>query len=186
MVSVAEKGEVTMNDRPYPIEFCGNCGVGQRTKEDNPCFCDYWSPGVDTDRRCNSWTPAHFLHYERVVYICSPCRGQKLEPIDETLAENLRKAKAFCAAAIASHAIPICPHYYLCELLDERHPSDRNVGREIGIELLKRCDEIWVFGQPSDGMLAEIEEAKSLRLPIVEIPQSAINRILEKENENNG
>lgn len=56
----------------------------------------------------------------------------------------------------------------------------------MGIELLKKCDEIWVFGEPSEGMRAEIEEARSLRLPVVEIPQSAINRILEKENDNNG
>lgn len=141
--------------RPYPIEFCGNCGIGQRNKEENPCFCDYYSPGIGTDNRCTSWTPAHFLHYERVVYICSPMKGN--------IAENVRKAQAFCAAAIASHA-----------------------GIEMGIELLKKCDEIWVFGEPSEGMRAEIEEAKSLRLPVVTVPQSAINKILKKENESNG
>ena len=101
------------------------------------------------------------------------------------IAENVRKAQAFCAAAIASHAIPVCPHYFFSKLLDERYPADRNLGIEMGIELLKKCDEIWVFGEPSEGMRAEIEEARSLRLPVVEIPQSAINRIL-KENENNG
>lgn len=56
----------------------------------------------------------------------------------------------------------------------------------MGIELLKKCDEIWVFGEPSEGMRAEIEEAKSLRLPVVTVPQSAINKILKKENESNG
>lgn len=56
----------------------------------------------------------------------------------------------------------------------------------MGMELLRRCDEIWVFGEPSEGMRDEIEEAKSLRLPIVEIPQSVINQIIKKENENNG
>lgn len=164
--------------RPYPIEFCGNCGIGQRNKEENPCFCDYYSPGIGTDRRCTSWTPAHFLHYERVVYICSPMKGN--------VAENVRKAQAFCAAAIASHAIPVCPHYFFSELLDERYPADRNLGMEMGIELLKKCDEIWVFGEPSEGMRAEIEEANSLRLPVVTVPQSAINKILKKENESNG
>lgn len=170
--------------KTYPIEFCGNCGIGQRTKEDNPAFCDYYSPGSVS--RCASWTAAHYLHYERIVYICSPMRGNKLGPTKETIERNLQRAKAFCAAAIASHAIPICPHLYLSPFLDEITPSGRNIGREMGMELLRRCDEIWVFGEPSEGMRDEIEEAKSLRLPIVEIPQSVINQIIKKENENNG
>lgn len=115
--------------------------------------------------------------------------GLHLQPHERqkgNIAENVRKAQAFCAAAIASHAIPVCPHYFFSKLLDERYPADRNLGIEMGIELLKKCDEIWVFGEPSEGMRAEIEEAKSLRLPVVTVPQSAINKILKKENESNG
>lgn len=54
----------------------------------------------------------------------------------------------------------------------------------MGIELLRRCDEIWVFGEPSEGMRAEIEEAKSLQLPIVEIPQNIIDQIIKEEKDN--
>lgn len=88
------------------------------------------------------------------------------------------------AAAIASHAIPICPHLYLSTLLDETTIGGRNIGREMGIELLRRCDEIWVFGEPSEGMRAEIEEAKSLQLPIVEIPQNIIDQIIKEDKDN--
>lgn len=171
-----------MKEKTYPIQFCGNCGIGQKTKEDNPCYCDYYSPSETN--RCCSWTVGHFLHTERVVYICSPMRGTELGPADEIIKSNLRKAKAFCEAAVQSHAIPICPHLYFSIFLDDRNPSQRSIGMEMAIELLKKCDEIWVFGEPSEGMKAEIEEAKSLCLPVIYVAQETINTILKKENNN--
>ncbi|PLX27245.1 hypothetical protein C0583_04385 [Candidatus Parcubacteria bacterium] len=40
---------------------------------------------------------------------------------------------------------------------------DRNLVREGNNNLVKRADELWVFGAVSDGVLAEIELAKSLK-----------------------
>ena len=33
-------------------------------------------------------------------------------------------------------------------------------------QVLKLCDEVWVFGDPSPGMKREIEEAKRLNKPV--------------------
>jgi len=38
--------------------------------------------------------------------------------------------------------------------------TDRNLVREGNNNLVKRCDEVWVFGAVSDGVLAEIKIAK--------------------------
>lgn len=43
---------------------------------------------------------------------------------------------------------------------------DRNVIRNANNNLLMRCDELWVFGSISDGVLAEIKIAKEKNLMI--------------------
>ncbi len=43
---------------------------------------------------------------------------------------------------------------------------DRDLVREANNNLVKRCDEIWVFGPVSDGVLAEIKIAKEMNKPI--------------------
>lgn len=173
----------------YPIEFCGNCGTGQASLYMNPCTCDYYSPGEE--KRCNSWKPGHFIQTERVVYICSPCRPRFAGDMGrEELQENLRNAEAYCLAAAHSHAIPIAPHLLFTRFLDEMTPSDRNLGREMGMELLKRCDEVWVFGERvTEGMWDEIAAAKRMGKPIVRVPQDKADEIAaeyKKGDQDNG
>lgn len=166
----------------YPIEFCGNCGVGHKTKEDNPYFCIFYSPeGEKAGRRCVDWTPAHNLHHERVVYICSPMRPHCAGEIGrQQIQKNLRRAAAYCRAAVASYAIPICPHLYFSAFLEDMNPSDRNIGMEMGVAILKRCDELWVFGDHiSEGMKAEIELAQKQKMPIIKISQEQVNEIIK-------
>jgi len=43
---------------------------------------------------------------------------------------------------------------------------DRNLVREGNNNLLKRSDELWVFGKISDGVLVEIKIAKEMNKPI--------------------
>lgn len=43
---------------------------------------------------------------------------------------------------------------------------ERDIVRSANNTLLKRSDELWVFGDISDGVLAEIKMAKSLNMPI--------------------
>jgi len=61
-------------------------------------------------------------------------------------------------------AVPLNPFnlfgYYLYELVD------RNKVRNGNNNIMKRCDELWVFGEIADGVLAEIKMFKTLGKPI--------------------
>ena len=43
---------------------------------------------------------------------------------------------------------------------------NRDICREANNNLLKRADEVWVFGEVSNGVLAEIKIAKKMKKPI--------------------
>lgn len=57
--------------------------------------------------------------------------------------------------------VPIAPHIYFTQFLDDTNPTERALGMEAGLALLDMCDEIWVYGlkNPSAGMQAEIDYA---------------------------
>lgn len=99
---------------------------------------------------------------KRFIYICSPLRGD--------VEKNITKAQGYCreAARLFPDVIPIAPHVYCTQFLDDTNPDERAVGMELGISLLDICDEIWVYGldNPSEGMRAEIEYAEENGIPI--------------------
>lgn len=90
---------------------------------------------------------------KKLVYICSPCRGE--------VEKNIIKAQGYCREAVElfPDVIPIAPHVYFTQFLNELEPAERAEGMEMGIALLDMCSEIWVYGMdnPSEGMKAEIE-----------------------------
>ena len=61
---------------------------------------------------------------------------------------------------------------------------DRDVVREGNNNLVKRCDEIWVFGAVSNGVLAEVqianEQGKPVRYFAIEKPHNIIESTKEK------
>lgn len=92
---------------------------------------------------------------KRLVYICSPCRGD--------YKKNIRDALGYCKIVMKNYpdVIPIAPHVYFTQFLDDTNPTERSLGMEAGLALLDMCDEIWVYGinNPSKGMQAEINYA---------------------------
>lgn len=40
------------------------------------------------------------------------------------------------------------------------------MGLHMGTEMLRLCDELWYFGEPSEGMTAEIELARRIGIPV--------------------
>lgn len=106
----------------------------------------------------------------RMVYIASAMRGD--------IEGNLKKAAAYCHAAAEAGAVPIAPHLYFSGYLDDRIPEERTAGMEMALHILKRCDELWVFGTPTEGMRREIKLAESRHIPILYIPEETINEIL--------
>ncbi len=95
------------------------------------------------------------------VYICSPCRGD--------YENNIQRAKEYSRAAVEKGVIPVTPHIYLTQFMDDKVPEERELALKIGSELVLGCSELWAFGidHPSAGMAAEIELAKAHGIPIL-------------------
>lgn len=94
------------------------------------------------------------------VYVCSQygTRGNR-----ET---NLEFAKLFCGAVIEEGKIPICPHLFYSQVLNDEVESQRAAGLRIGLELLEDCSELRIFSRLSDGMKGEILKAEELGIPV--------------------
>ncbi len=151
------------------IEYCGNCKVGAETHEFYPGACPYYRKAPD--KHCANHVLLPYKPNDgRMVYIASAMRGD--------IEGNLRKAAAYCHAAAEAGAVPIAPHLYFSAYLDDRVPEERAEGMEMGLHILKRCDELWVFGAPTEGMRAEIRLAESAKMPILYIPEETIKKIL--------
>lgn len=95
------------------------------------------------------------------VYICSPCRGD--------YENNIQRAKEYSRAAAMQGCIPVTPHIYLAQFMDDNAPGERELALRMGRELVLLCAELWAFGldHPSAGMAAEIEVAKQAGIPVV-------------------
>lgn len=94
--------------------------------------------------------------------------------------KNVEAAKIYCKVAIQKKRIPIASHLLYPQVLDDTDPAQRKIGLLFGQVLLAMCDEIWVCGtEYSDGMRAEIHEAKRLKKPIM-----YFNERMEQINEN--
>lgn len=89
----------------------------------------------------------------RKVYICSPYRGN--------VEKNVGDARRYCRMAVDEGCIPVAPHIYFTQFLDDSVEKERKAGIEAGIQLMLECDEVWVFGEPTEGMRQEIECAVS-------------------------
>lgn len=97
------------------------------------------------------------------VYICSPYRG--------SLRVNIMRARGYCKYAVRKGKIPLAPHLYFPQFMSD--VTERDKAMEMNLELLKLCNEIWVFGSEiSEGMAWEISKAEKLRKKIcyMEVP----------------
>ena len=93
--------------------------------------------------------------FRPVVYICSPLSGD----IDA----NQEAARRYCRYAVDSGYVPIAPHLFFPQFMDDDFPGDRRRALEMGLEMLRVADELWVCGYIiTSGMRAEIEEARRL------------------------
>ena len=85
------------------------------------------------------------------VYVCSRYRGD--------IQKNTADARRYSRFATEQGCVPIAPHLLLPQFMDEE--TERDAALEAGLEILKRCDEVWVFGDEiSEGMAGEIAYAE--------------------------
>ncbi|HCA28218.1 MAG TPA: DUF4406 domain-containing protein [Ruminococcaceae bacterium] len=105
------------------------------------------------------------------IFICSAYRGN----IDG----NIEKAKEYCRwAAVECGVIPIAPHLFFPQFLDDDAETEREIGINMGLSLLKDSSELWYFGDSvTEGMKKEIDTAVRLGIPVRLVPESEILNI---------
>ena len=65
-------------------------------------------------------------------------------------------------------SLPIAPHLYFPQFLDDDIPSERELGIAWGIDILNGCDELWICSKDiSGGMEQEIVHARGQGIPII-------------------
>ena len=79
-------------------------------------------------------------------------------------AETAYLRERICAFALAREVVPVNPWmvggYFLYGLVD------KDLVRRANNNLLMRCDELWVFGTPTDGVDVEIAWAREHGMPV--------------------
>lgn len=108
------------------------------------------------------------------IYVCSRLAGD--------IENNIEKAKVYARfVAKTCGAIPIAPHIYFTQFLDDTVPEERAFGTMAGLMLLSDCDELWYFGDSvSGGMIREIIAAKEQNIPVRYVSDTEIERIKNK------
>lgn len=91
--------------------------------------------------------------FRPIVYICSPLSGD--------FENNQANARRYCRHAVDSGCIPIAPHLFFPQFMDDSSEKECNLALFMDTVLLTKCAELWVFGdRVSHGMSIEIEKAK--------------------------
>jgi hypothetical protein len=79
-------------------------------------------------------------------------------------AETAYLRERICAFALARQVVPVNPWmmggYFLYGLVD------KDLIRRANNNLLMRCDQLWVFGPPSDGVDVEVRWATRRGMPV--------------------
>ena len=97
--------------------------------------------------------------FRPVVYICSPYSGDT--------ERNIANARKYSRFAVDRHYLPITPHIYFTQFMNDNIPEERETAIFMNWALMSKCVELWVFGEYiSHGMKAEIERAKRKHMKI--------------------
>ncbi len=88
---------------------------------------------------------------KKVVFTAQSCR-------------NFHQRMLISKHAFEQDVIPVNPFnlfgYFMYELVD------RDLVRTANNNLIRRCDELWVYGEVSDGVLAEIKMCNAMGKPV--------------------
>lgn len=97
---------------------------------------------------------------KKLIYICSPCRGD--------YEKNIDNAVTYSGICFRMGFIPVTPHIYFTRFMNDENSKERSMAMDAGSQLLLSCSEVWVFGldHPSEGMQAEIALAIRHGIPV--------------------
>lgn len=95
----------------------------------------------------------------KLIFVASPYAGD--------IKMNTEFAKEACRFVKNEGHAFFAPHLLYPFILNDDRPDERRCGMEMGLAVLARCDELWVFGSVvSDGMVTEVREAARLGIPV--------------------
>ena len=78
---------------------------------------------------------------------------------------NKKVARHFCRQIVEEGDMPVAPHLFYTQFLDESDPIERDAGLEYGLVDLSTCNEyliVIIDGVISEGMAGELSEAGRL------------------------
>ena len=81
---------------------------------------------------------------------------------------NRKVARYFCRELIDEGKIPVAPHIYYTQFLDDNFPDDRKRGLSLAMKELRCSDEfllVVIDGVISEGMQNEVREVGRLGIP---------------------
>lgn len=97
--------------------------------------------------------------YRPLVYICSPYAGD--------VERNVNMARVYSRFAVRNTLHPVAPHLLYPQFMDDSIQVERELALFMGMVLLTKCEQVWVFGGIiSAGMRAEIEKAEKKSIPV--------------------
>ena len=95
----------------------------------------------------------------KLIYVASPYAGD--------VERNVEYARQACRTVMECGHAFFAPHLLYPSVLNDAVPEERQAGMDMGLAMLFRCDELWVFGPHiSSGMQTEIAEAERMRIPV--------------------
>jgi hypothetical protein len=108
-----------------------------------------------------------------LVFICSPYAGD--------IETNTIKAKEYCRwAALCRGVVPFAPHLMNTQFLEEFILEERELGINLGLQILEHCKELWIFGNTmSKGMSLELAHARELGIVVRYFGEDCMERGVE-------
>ena len=98
--------------------------------------------------------------FRPIVYICSPYSHGCINT-------NIGNARKYSRFAVDRHYLPITPHIYFTQFMDDTVSEERETAIFMNFVLMSKCVELWLFGDTiSAGMKAEIEHAERKHMKI--------------------
>ena len=110
-------------------------------------------------------TPSGFFFFEvifvKTIYLAHPLRGD--------IPGNIARASELCREISREFpdVVPVCP-LTAFSFLDDENPEEREQALAYCLELLSRCDELWLAEdwRKSEGCKKELLRAKTLGKPV--------------------
>jgi hypothetical protein len=96
---------------------------------------------------------------KKMIFICSPYRGN--------VVKNIGRAKRYARFVARVGHCPVAPHLFFPQFLCDDKPEERIEGINLGVEMMQKCEQLWIFGSTiSQGMAYELEKAKEMSIPV--------------------